>query len=154
MTTFVRLDEMTKPAPRPQRGRAAQIALWTLQIGVAAMFLFAGSLKLSGDPQMIATFDAVGLGQWFRYVTGGIEVVAAGALLVPSLAVFGALLLIPTMIGAVATHLFIVGGPPTPAVVLLVAATVIAWVRRHELIGAPQEPVATTPASRHEEAAA
>jgi len=47
-------------------------------------------------------------------------------------AFFGALLLVPTMVGAVATHLFIVGGNPTPAFVLGVAAAAIAWTRRRE----------------------
>jgi uncharacterized membrane protein YphA (DoxX/SURF4 family) len=59
---------------------------------------------------LVALFDAIGAGQWLRYVTGSIEVVSGLALLVPSLAAFGALLLVPTMVGAVATHLLIVGG--------------------------------------------
>ena len=56
---------------------------------------------------MVALFDAIGWGQWFRYATGAIETSAAVALLIPSAAVFGAMLLIPTMIGAVATNLFL-----------------------------------------------
>ena len=94
------------------------------------MFLFVGSSKLAGSPELVGLFDAIGIGQWFRYLTGGIEVVAALLLLVPSLAFFGALLLIPTMAGAVLTHLFIVGGSPAPAIVLLAAASAIAWARR------------------------
>ena len=117
------------------RSHVGLIALWTLQLAVAGMFLFAGSLKLTGAPEMVATFGAIGLGQWFRYVTGGIEVASAIALLVPSLAAFGAVLLVPTMIGAVATHLFILGGSATPAVVLLIASLVIAWARREQLTG-------------------
>jgi uncharacterized membrane protein YphA (DoxX/SURF4 family) len=116
-------------APR-SRSRAGTIALWTVQIATAAMFLFVGSLKLSGVPAMVATFDAIGIGQWFRYVTGTIEVVSAILLLIPSLALFGALLLIPTMVGAVVTHLFVIGGNPAPAIVLLAAAAGIAWARR------------------------
>ena len=54
-------------------------------------------------------------------------------LLVPSLAPFGALLLVPTMVGAIATHLFIVGGSPVPATLLLIGSVAIAWVRRDEL---------------------
>jgi len=94
------------------------------------MFLFAGSLKLAGAPMMVALFHAIGIGQWFRYLTGSIEVVSAILLLVPSLAFLGALLLVPTMVGAVLTHLFIVGGNPGPATVLLAAAAAIAWTRR------------------------
>jgi uncharacterized membrane protein YphA (DoxX/SURF4 family) len=104
--------------------------VWALQIGLAFMFLMAGSAKLGGDPRMVAMFGVIGVGQWFRYVTGAIEVGAALALLHPATAAYGALLLIPTMLGAVATHLFIVGGSPAVAVVLLVSAALVAWVRR------------------------
>jgi putative oxidoreductase len=122
--------------PSTTRSRAGTIALWTTQLLVAGMFLLAGGLKLAGAPPMVALFEALGVGQWFRYVTGSIEVVSALALLVPSLALFGALLLIPTMIAAIATHLFIVGGSPVPATVLLIGSVAIAWARRHQLAGA------------------
>jgi len=114
------------------RSRTATIALWIVQVATAAMFLLAGSSKLAGVPAMVGLFDAIGVGQWFRYLTGSIEVVSAILLLVPSLAFFGALLLVPTMVGAVVTHLFIVDGNPTPAFVLGVAAAAIAWTRRSE----------------------
>ena len=120
-------------APR-SRSRAGTIALWIVQVATAAMFLFVGSLKLAGVPAMVATFDAIGVGQWFRYVTGTIEVVSAILLLIPSLAFFGALLLVPTMVGAVLTHLIIVGGNPAPAIVLLAASAGIAWTRRNERV--------------------
>ena len=81
---------------------------------------------------MVALFDAIGIGQWFRYLTGSIEVTAALLLLTPRLALFGALLLIPTMIGAVVTHLLIVGASPMPAIVLLAGSSAIALVRRHQ----------------------
>jgi len=114
------------------RSRLGTVALWVLQVGIAGMFLFAGSLKLSGAPEMVATFEALGLGQWFRYLTGGIEVVAALLLLTPRLAVAGAALLVPTMIGAIATHA-VIGGSATPAVVLLLGTLIVVWARRGEL---------------------
>jgi hypothetical protein len=63
-------------------------------------------------------------------VTGGIEVISAALLLVPSLAFFGALLLAATMIGAVITHLFVIGGNPAAPIGLLAATSTIAWLRR------------------------
>jgi uncharacterized membrane protein YphA (DoxX/SURF4 family) len=111
-------------------GKLINVGLWILQIGAAAMFLFVGSLKLSGDPQLVELFDAIGLGQWFRYVTGSVEVLGAVLLLIPRLSGLGTLLLVGTMLGAVATHLFVVGGSPLPAVILLIVAGVIAWGRR------------------------
>ena len=95
MTTLSSTSITASQTPAIPRGRVALVALWLTQIALAAMFLFAGGLKLTGAPEMVALFDAIGIGQWFRYVTGSIEVVSAVALLVPAWAAFGALLLIP-----------------------------------------------------------
>jgi putative oxidoreductase len=122
------------PRERFAHRRVALVALWLTQIGLAAMFLFVGGLKLTGAPQLVALFDAIGIGQWLRYVTGSIEVVSAMALVVPGWAAFGALLLIPTMVGAVFTHLFFVGGSAAPATVLLIGSLAIAWARRDQLV--------------------
>ena len=119
-----------------RRSRTGLIALWVLQIALAGMFLLAGTPKLMGDPAMVGLFDAIGIGQWFRYVTGLIEVGAALTLLVPSVAMFGALALVATMVGAIAVHLFIVGGSPTLPAILLLGSAGVVWARRHQL-GAP-----------------
>ena len=119
-----------------QRGRAAVIALWVVQIALAGMFLLAGGSKLLGASAMVALFDAIGIGQWFRYLTGLIEVGSALALLMPTFAVFGALTLVPTMIGAIATQVFIVRGSPVPPAVLLLGAAIVVMARRHQLFKA------------------
>ena len=111
-------------------GKIINVGLWILQIGAAGMFLMVGFLKLSGDPQMVGLFDAIGLGQWFRYVTGSLEVLGAILLLVPRLSGLGAFLLVGVMLGAVPTHLLVVGGSPLPAIILLIVTGVIAWGRR------------------------
>ena len=133
MTTLLSTSITAGQAPAIPRGRVALAALWLTQIALAAMFMFAGGLKLTGAPEMVGLFDAIGIGQWLRYVTGSIEVVSAVALLVPSWAAFAALLLIPTMAGAVFTHLFIVGGSAAPATVALIGSLAIAWARRDQL---------------------
>ena len=111
-------------------GKIINVGLWILQIGAAGMFLMVGFFKLSGDPQLVGLFEGIGLGQWFRYLTGSLEVVGAVLLLVPRLSGLGALLLVGVMLGAVATHLFVVGGSPLPAVILLIVTGVITWGRR------------------------
>ena len=111
-------------------GKIMNVGLWILQIAAAGMFLMAGFAKLSGDPQMVGLFDAIGLGQWFRYLTGSIEVSGAILLLIPRLSGLGALLLVGVMLGAVPTHLFIVGGSPLMAIILLIVTGIIAWGRR------------------------
>jgi putative oxidoreductase len=111
-------------------GKIINVGLWILQIGAAGMFLMVGFFKLSGDPRMVGLFDAIGLGQWFRYVTGSLEVLGAVLLLVPRLSGLGALLLMDVMLGAVPTHLFVVGGSPLLAITLLIVTGVVAWGRR------------------------
>ena len=111
-------------------GKIINVGLWMLQIGAAGMFLMVGFFKLSGDPRMVGLFDAIGVGQWFRYVTGSLEVLGAILLLTPRLSGLGALMLVGVMLGAVATHLFLVGGSPLGAIILLTVTGVIAWGRR------------------------
>jgi putative oxidoreductase len=123
----------TERATAKKRGRGALVGLWLTQIVLALMFLMAGGSKLAGVPAMVSLFDAVGLGQWFRYVTGVIEVASGIALLIPSAAPFGAMLLIPTMLGAIATNVFIVHASPVVPFVLLLGAAGVLWARRDQL---------------------
>ena len=116
----------------PTKRRALTVVVWALQVVSAVLFLFSGTLKLTGAPMMVQMFGAIGLGQWFRYFTGGLEVISAVLLLVPSLARIGALALAITMVGAILTHLFIIGGNPAVPIALLAATTTIAWVRSRD----------------------
>ena len=111
-------------------GKVFNIVLWVLQIAAAAMFLMAGFSKLLGNPQMVAMFDAIGVGQWLRYLTGALEVGGAILLVVPRTSGLGALVLAFVMVGAVLTHLLILGGSPLIAIVLLMVTVFIAWGRR------------------------
>jgi len=112
-----------------ERSRAVTIITWILQILAAAAFLSAGYPKLMGAPMMVDMFDKIGVGQWFRYLTGGIEVGSAFLLLLPGRAVFGAILLVCTMVGAILTHFLVLHTPPTGPVVLLILVAIIAWLR-------------------------
>src|ERR1700686_2939390 len=101
-----------------QRGRGSLIAVRLTQGALAVTFLMAGGSKLAGVPVMVSLFDQVGVGQWFRYVTGIIELTAGIALLIPSAGIFGAMLLIPTMLGAIVINVFVVPASPVPPLVL------------------------------------
>ena len=115
---------------RPSR----RIGAWVVQGVIAAAFLAAGSAKLAGVPFMVGLFAQIGLGQWFRVLTGVVEVAGAVALLIPGLAPIGALWLGGTMVGAVATHLFVLHTSPVPAVVLGLLNVVVLYLRRDELV--------------------
>jgi putative oxidoreductase len=110
-------------------GRGVNIALWSLQVLLAAAFLMAGASKLAGAEMMVGQFETIGLGQWFRYLTGGLEIAAAILLLIPRQAGYGALLLIPIMLGAAAAHLVVFKNSPAAPLVLLALAAVVAWGR-------------------------
>ena len=113
-------------------GRVSNIVLWVLQVGAAAVFLMAGFSKLAGAEQMVAKFDVIGAGQWFRYATGALEVLGALGLLIPRLNVIGAVLLGGVMSGAVLTHLFVIGDSPAVPIVLLAVIAIITWGRREK----------------------
>ena len=121
------------PTRAPQR-KGANIALWVLQAFLALAFAGAASGKLLGKPEMVALFEAVGVGQWFRYVTGLMELTGALLIVVPRTKFFGAALLSLVMVGAVMTHLFILHNSPAAPAVLLVLAGVVAWARRGEVL--------------------
>jgi putative oxidoreductase len=55
--------------------------------------------------------------------------VSGVALLVPAVALFGALALAATMVGAILTHVFVIGGSPALPMILLMATSFIAWTR-------------------------
>lgn len=83
-----------------RKARASEIGIRLLRILLSLVFLFAAFMKLSGQPAMVAEFDIVGLGQWFRYLTGALELLGGLAILVPRASVFGALLLLTVDVGA------------------------------------------------------
>jgi uncharacterized membrane protein YphA (DoxX/SURF4 family) len=97
---------------------------------VALAFLAAGSAKIGAAPPMVEVFQKIGIGQWFRLLTGSLEIIGAIALLVPRATFYGAALLVVIMIGAVTAHVTILGGNPTPAIVLLALSATIAYLRR------------------------
>lgn len=117
-------------SPAPTRART--VSAWALQGLLALVFLAAGGAKLAGAPMMVQVYDLIGVGQWFRIVTGLVEVAGAVALLVPGFAGLAALWLAATMLGAVIAHLVVLPTPAAPAAVLLVLTATLAWLRRDQ----------------------
>lgn len=81
-------------------GRPLDILLWCVQAVLALVFVSASWAKLMGTPEMVALFTAVGSGQWFRYVTGILELTGAVLIMVPKTRRIGAALLATIMLGA------------------------------------------------------
>src|SRR5713226_2248253 len=112
------------------RSTGRLMALWLLSGLVALAFIGAGSSKLAGAAAMVELFDKVGLGQWFRYVTGLLEVTAGIGLLISRYAFYAAVLLAIVMFGAIIAHVTVLGGSPAPAAVLFVLSGIIAYLRK------------------------
>ena len=113
-----------------------------LRILAAVVFLAAGAAKLAGVPAMVQPFDQLGIGQWFRILTGIVEVIGGVAVLIPATAFLGGLLLSATMMGALLAHSFVIEGSPVPALVLLLITAAITWQHR------PNGPAAAARAAR------
>ncbi len=94
---------------------------------IALIFALSAAAKLVGAEEMVLLFDEIGIGQWFRQVTGGVQLLGAVLLLAPRLTVYGALLLGSTMVGAIITHLFVLGDSPLVPALLLLILVGILW---------------------------
>jgi uncharacterized membrane protein YphA (DoxX/SURF4 family) len=88
-------DSLAKPA-----SRVVKIMTWVLRILVAGIFLSGGIMKLIGLPMMIAEFQQIGLGDWFRYLTGALELAGGVAVLLPAVSALGAAVLLVVDVGA------------------------------------------------------
>ncbi|MBX5494731.1 MAG: DoxX family protein [Bryobacteraceae bacterium] len=127
------MKPVASPAATSTPSRGLNVVLWIVQVVCAAMFVFASVPKLTSDPAAIQGFELLGLGQWFRYLTGTLEALGGIALLIPPAAPFGALVLVCVMVGAILSHLLVLPGSPLPAPVFLLLCLFIAWGRRARL---------------------
>jgi putative oxidoreductase len=114
----------------PARSNGRVIALWLSSGLVAFAFLAAGGSKLAGAAAMVELFNKVGLGQWFRDLTGMLEVAGAIGVLIPRYAFYAAVLLAIVMVGAIVAQVAVLGDSVVPPLVLLGLTVVIATLRR------------------------
>ncbi|MFD0399292.1 DoxX family protein [Kitasatospora sp. NPDC059811] len=108
--------------------------VWTLRILLALFFAVASALpKLLAIPAATTVFDAMGVGHWFMYLTGLVELAGAVGLLVRRLAGPAAMALIVFLVFAFVTQLTAMHGENagTPFI-FMVPLAVIAWNRRAE----------------------
>ncbi len=119
----------TRAAPATSRGRAVNFALWTLQALLAIMFAMAGLAKVGGDAAMVEMFATIGIGQWFRYVVGALEIAGAVGVLVSRLSGLAALGLLCLMAGAILANVLVLGTSPQLPIVLMLVSALIAWGR-------------------------
>jgi len=121
--------------------KRTKLISWTGQIVVATILAQSLFFKFSGAPEAVHIFTALGVEPWGRIGVGLVELVTVLLLLTPRGAATGALLSIGLMIGAIGSHLLVLGidlqgdGGTlfVMAWVVLIAGSAVAWVRRRDL---------------------
>jgi hypothetical protein len=86
-----------------------QILSWLLQLTVAGILLQTLFFKFTGAEESVYIFSTLGVEPWGRIGSGAVELVAAVLLLIPATAPFGALLTMGLMVGAIGSHLTVLG---------------------------------------------
>jgi hypothetical protein len=113
-------------------------AVWIAQLAAAAILGQTLVFKFGAAPESVWIFRTLGAEPWGRLGSGAVEALAVALLLTPRGAVWGALLGLGTMLGAIASHLAILGVEvqgdggllfALANVVLACCATVL-WLRR------------------------
>ncbi|WP_035697451.1 DoxX family protein [Glycomyces tenuis] len=128
---------VTSPAASTAKGRrrGLNITVWVAQALFAAFFVFASVPKILGDDANVASFEQIGAGQWFRVVTGLVELAGAIGLVVPRLSSLAAaglaiVMLCATWVNQVPLDMPLWAGVNT--IVFAAAFAAIAWYRRDQ----------------------
>ncbi|RME32068.1 DoxX family protein [Candidatus Woesearchaeota archaeon] len=109
-----------------------RIGTWALQIVPAVLLFMAAPGKFTGAAQPV--FEQLGVFPWGMYLTGVLEVIAAVLLLIPVTAVWGGVIAAVVMLGALASHVFVLGinvGMMTNAFIILVTSIGVIVLRRN-----------------------
>ena len=118
------------------------ILLWISRIVAAIIMLQTLFFKFIAAPESVYIFDKVGLGAPGRIGSGVAELIASLLILFPKTSVYGAVLAVGVMAGAIASHLTILGIEVMGdhgqlfiyAVLVTVASLYIIWDGRKQLL--------------------
>lgn len=83
--------------------------IWILRIVAAVIMLQTLYFKFSASEESVYIFSTLGVEPWGRIASGILELLAGILLLLPRTTVYGALIGAAVMIGAIASHIFILG---------------------------------------------
>ena len=111
--------------PAETRSRQDIVVTWILRVAVAVVFFSVGSSKFDTGSMWIKIFDQIGFGQWFRYLTGILQIVGAALVLVPRTFVAGIGLLACTMVGAAVIWIVRFGAAGNAIVPMVVLAGLV-----------------------------
>lgn len=101
-------------ATAPAQGNASlsptlTVVSWIVRLLAAAILLQTLFFKFTAAPESVYIFTTVGAEPWGRIGSGVIELIAAILLLIPAYAWVGALLSLAVALGAIVSHLTLLG---------------------------------------------
>jgi uncharacterized membrane protein YphA (DoxX/SURF4 family) len=89
--------------------KTTNILLWISRLVAAIIMLQTLFFKFTAAPESVYIFDKVGLGAPGRIGSGIAELIASLLILFPRTSVYGAVLAVGVMAGAIASHLAVLG---------------------------------------------
>jgi len=120
----VPVPELRFSADEP-RSRIDTLTTWMPRVAVAIAFLSIGYSKFEAHSMWIRTFNEIGLGDWFRYFTGSVQMLGAALVLIPRTCVIGISILASTMLGAALIWIFVLHQPGNAPIPLLVLTALV-----------------------------
>ena len=115
-----------------EAGPEEVVIVWSLRIAVAAFFVWTGFEKFSDSAtsQWVGIFHRIGLGDWFRYFTGVVEVGGGALFLIPRTTWVAGAALGATMLGATIAHLTVLGDPGSSTITIMILLGVVGVAAR------------------------
>lgn len=123
---------MAATATASQSRTHLTLGIWLIRAAVAFVFISSGLEKFGIGPgqEWVRIFAKIGLGVWFRYFTGALEVAGGMLLMIPFTAKVGAGLLILCMAGAIVCHILILGDPLSSIINIGLIVAILAAARQ------------------------
>lgn len=105
-------------------------AITILRAALTVAFLYFGIRKLIGYHVDVGIYEAIGFGQFPRYITGSVEVIGTALLWMRGAEGFAGLLLLATMLIGLSALLIWVGPPYWHMFALIAGTGTVAWAYR------------------------
>jgi len=114
---------------------------WIARLLAAVILLQTLYFKFTGADESVYIFSKLGVEPWGRIGSGIIELIAAILILIPRTTIYGALIAMGVMIGAILSHLFILGIEVQGdkgllflyALLVLISCLYLVWVFRKQI---------------------
>lgn len=118
------------------------ILSWVLRLVAAIIMLQTLFFKFTGAEESIYIFSTLGIEPWGRIGTGIGELIASLLLLIPATTLFGAVVAIGLMSGAIGAHLFVLGIEVKGdhgqlfiyAILVMICSVILVWQEKDKLI--------------------